>query len=328
MSKIQYYLRRTVITVVLIWAVATFLFFAFRLMPGDYATLLAGQGADADQLEAIRDRWGLNDPLYVQYFDYMMNLATGDAGVSHQTNQPVFEFVGVRLMNSLILVLPAILTAFVLGSIYGTILGTTSRPLLEKYGIIPPTVAGTTPGFFAGIILIIIFSGYFGLFPSSGIASLATHRDTDSIWELYMTRDFLRHYALPFLTIVVTFLYYPTLVMRGSVVEIRGQEFSYYQRIMGLGSRTRFKHIMKHASLPVITLLPASTATAISGLVVIEWVFNWPGIGILLFDAVLNRDVPVLQVLFLIVAIWIIVGNYIVDIMYTVIDPRITYEEE
>lgn len=327
MSKIQYYVRRLVVTVFLIFSVASFLFIAFRLMPGDYATVMAGGGASPAELEEIRESWGLNDPLYVQYYEYMRNLASGNLGTSRVSNEPVWSYIREPLMNSLILVIPAILVAFVIGSVYGALLGTKSGTAFERYGILPPTIAGTTPNFFIGILLLLLFSSVFDLFPVGGMASYETYSAIDSHYEIYLTGDFWKHYVLPFTTIVLTFLYYPALIMRGSVIDVKGQEYTYFQRIAGLPSKTRFKHLMKHSSLPVITLLPAQTATAISGLVLIETVFNWPGIGTLLFESVLSRDTPTIQFLFLIVAVWIIVGNFIVDIFYTVIDPRITIED-
>lgn len=327
MSKLHYYLRRFVVTILLIFGVASFLFLAFRLMPGDYATVLAGGGASPGELEEIRESWGLNEPLYVQYYEYMANLVAGDFGTSHVSSEPVWNYVKNPLMNSLILVMPAILIAFVVGSVYGAFLGTRSGTALERYGILPPTVAGTTPNFFVGILLLLVFSSTLGWLPVSGMATSETYAAIDSHYEIYFTGDFWKHYALPFATIVLTFLYYPALVMRGSVIDVKGQEYTYFQRIAGLPGKTRFKHLMKHSSLPVITLLPAQTATAISGLVLIETVFNWPGIGTLLFESVLARDTPTIQFLFILVAIWIIVGNLLVDIFYTVIDPRITIEE-
>ncbi|GAB7020732.1 ABC transporter permease [Halostagnicola bangensis] len=327
MSKIQYYIRRLFVTVLLIFGVVSFLFIAFRLMPGDYATTLAGGGASSSELEEIRESWGLNEPLYMQYYHYMANMVTGDPGTSHVSNEPVLSYVRAPLMNSLILVIPAIIVAFTIGSIYGALLGTKSGTAFERYGILPPTLAGTTPNFFIGILLLLIFSSALGWFPVGGMAGYETYAEVESHYEIYLTTDFWSHYVLPFTTIVLTFLYYPALIMRGSVIDVKGQEYTYFQRIAGLPSKTRFKHLMKHSSLPVITLLPAQTATAISGLVLIETVFNWPGIGTLLFDSVLSRDTPVIQFLFIIVAIWIIFGNLIVDIFYTVIDPRITIED-
>lgn len=328
MNRLLFLVRRLVLAFVLIMGVLTFLFFFFRMMPGDYATLLISSGADAEAAEEIRESWGLNDPLYVQYYEYMTNMLSGDPGVSRRTGESVWGMVIVALSNTLILALPAIVLAIILGTIFGAILGSSPGSKLEKYGIIPPTFAGTTPDFFIGILLLVVFSAWLGWFPSQDIASLETHRATDAFWEIYLTRDFLMHYTLPFMTILLKYLYLPTLIMRGSVVEVQGQEFMSYQRLVGIRARKRLKHIMKHASLPVITIVPAVTATAIGGQVLVEIVFNWPGIGRLLFESVLERDTPVIQFLFLIIAAWIILGNLIVDILYTVIDPRITYGGE
>lgn len=328
MSRIQYYFNRLIVTIVLIFAVMTFLFFAFRLMPGDYALVLAGEGADQETIAEIRAKWGLDEPLYVQYYTYMTNMLTGDAGISRRTGDPVWDTVAPALANTLILALPAIIMAFLIGALYGGVMGNLPGSRFEKYGIFPPTIFGTTPDFFLGIILLVIFSAWLSFFPSGGMAGIETYRAIDNHWELYFTRDFMMHYILPFLTILLKYLYYPTLIMRGSVVEVKGQEFATYQRLVGLRGWMRFKDTLKHASLPVITVVPAVTATSISGQVLIEIVFNWPGIGQLLFDAVLMRDTPVIQLLFLVIAVWIILGNFVVDILYTLIDPRITYENE
>ncbi len=326
MSRLTYFLRRLVIAVLLIFGVTTFLFFFFRLMPGDYATLLISGGADAEAIQEIRAQWGLDEPLYVQYFEYMSNMLTANPGTSRRTGRPVWDEVVVALSNTLILALPAIVLAILIGTLFGAIIGSSPGTKLEKYGIIPPTVAGTTPDFFLGILLLVVFSAWMGWFPTGNIASIETQRATEHFWQIYLTRDFLMHYILPFATIVLKYLYLPALIMRGSVVEVQGQEFISYQRLVGIRPRTRLKHVMKHASLPVITIVPAVTATAIGGQVLVEIVFNWPGIGRLLFNSVLQRDTPVIQFLFLIIATWIILGNLVVDIAYTVVDPRISYE--
>ena len=328
MSRLAYFARRIVITVVLIFAVASLLFFAARAMPGDYATMLTASGANAEQVEQLRAQWGLDQPLHVQYYRYMTNLMTGSAGVSRATGEPVLDTVSTAFWNTAVIAIPALVLAFLIGTLYGALMGNNPGSRMEKYGIVPPTVFGTTPDFFLGIVLLVIFWGWLDWLPSGGLATLETYRAADTRWQLYMTRDFLLHATLPFLTITLKYLYYPALIMRGSVVEVRGQEFAVYQRLLGLKDRTRLKHIMKHASLPVITVLPALTATSLSAQVLIEIVFNWPGLGKLLLDSVLQRDTPVLQFLFLVIAAWIIVGNFVVDIVYTIIDPRISYEGE
>ncbi|MFB6170603.1 MAG: ABC transporter permease [Haloarculaceae archaeon] len=327
MSRATYYLRRTAVSVVLIWAIATALFLAFHLMPGDYATQLLRGGASAEQVQRVRETWGLNEPLYVQYFDWLKNMLMGNAGTSHQFGRPVVDVVAGALRNSLVLAIPGVIVAFIVGSLYGTLMGNNPDSKLDRYGILAPNLVGTTPDFFVAIVLLFVFVEVLGWFPAGSIASIEVVKQTSGL-GLFLTASFWYHYTLPFLTIVIKYMYYPTLVMRGSVVEVRNQEFATYQRLLGLGSWTRFKHIMKHASLPVITVLPAVTATSISGLVLIEFVFNWPGIGQLLFKSVLARDTPVIQFVFLLIAIWIVLGNFVVDIVYTIVDPRITIEGE
>jgi len=325
MSQLYYYARRILVAIVLIFAIATFLFFAFKLMPGSYATILLQQGASPQKVAQVKQQWGLNKPIYIQYLSWMGNMLTGHAGMSRQYNKPVVTVVGTALRNSMILALPGVVCAFIVGSIYGALMGNRPGSRFERYGIIIPNLVGTTPDFFVAILVLFLFSMTLNLFPSGSMTSIQVATSVSG-WRIFTTTSFWYHYTLPFLTIVIKYMYYPATVMRGSVVEVRNQEFATYQRLLGLGRWRRFRHIMKHASLPVITVLPAVTATSISGLVLIEIVFNWPGVGSLLFNSVIARDTPVIQFMFLLIAIWIVLGNLVVDILYTVIDPRITID--
>ncbi len=329
MSKVRYFVERTAITAGLVFLVASGLFVFFRLMPGSFVDFVAQSGADPEQLAALREKWGLDDPLYIQYQRYMLNLLVGDMGASFRFGQPVVELTSDRIITSFILVGPAITTAYVVGSIYGALMGSSPGSKLEKYGLIPVTVFGTVPSFFLGILMIIVFAGWLNIFPSSGMLSPSARstlgQDPSSL-AMYTTRDFWMHYILPFATIVLRYLYLPSLVMRTSVVEVSGQDFAYYHRIKGLAKGTQLRHIMKHSSLPVITLFPVSMTRAIGGMVLVELVFNWPGIGKFLVDAVLFRDYPVVQFVFFLVAVWVIFGNYLVDLLYGVIDPRVAID--
>lgn len=331
MSKVRYFVERTIITIGLIYLVASALFIFFRLMPGSFVDFVAQSGASPEQLAALREKWGLNDPLYVQYFRYIQNLLVGDMGTSFRFGRPVVELTSERIITSFILVGPAITTAYILGSIYGALMGTNRGSRLEKYGLIPVTAFGTVPSFFLGILMIIVFASWLNWFPSSGMISPSTRtalgEDAGAL-AMYTTKDFWMHYILPFSTIVLRYLYLPSLVMRTSVVEVSGQDFAYYHRIKGLTKGTQLRHIMKHSSLPVITLFPVSMTRAIGGMVLVELVFNWPGVGKFLVDAVLFRDYPVVQFVFFLVAVWVIFGNYIVDLLYGVIDPRVAIDSD
>ncbi|WP_096391744.1 ABC transporter permease [Halopenitus persicus] len=331
MSRATYYIKRTLISILLILLIITGLFLFFRLMPGSYIDVIAQSGASAEQLEAIRERWGLNQPLYVQWYKYMINVLAGDFGTSRAYGVPVIELVIPRLLNSFILVGPAITVAYILGSVYGLFLGNSKNSLLEKYGIVPPTIFGTTPDFFIAIVLIFIFSGVLGILPAQGMVSSQTSlelSESGSMFSTYGTMDFWIHYILPFCAIVLRYLYYPSMIMRSSVVEVSGQDFMYYHRLKGIPKLRRFSHLMRHASLPVLTLFPVTMSRAISGLVLVEVVFNWPGIGSLVVESVLLRDTPVVQFVFILVAVWVILGNYLVDVLYGIIDPRISIEGE
>ena len=329
MTRKRYLAYRTVQTVVLLWFLLTFLFFFFRLMPGSFTDIMLQQGASESAVMAFRERWGLNDPLYVQYLRYLGNFVVFDFGTSIQFRTPVIEHVGIRIFNSFVLIAPAITAAYVIGSIYGTILGTQRGSALEKHGLLPFILFASVPSFFLAIVAIVVFSGYFGWFPSFGMITPDTYtqfRDAP-FWRPYLTSDFAMHYMLPFAVIVIRYTYLPLLIMRTSVVETIGQEFTFYHRLSGLPKSRQLRHIGKHSILPVVTLYPVSMTRALGGLVLIESVFNWPGIGFTLVQAVLARDFPVVQFVFFLVAGFIIVANFGVDLLYGVIDPRVSVDE-
>ncbi|WP_458208570.1 ABC transporter permease [Haladaptatus sp. NG-SE-30] len=330
MSRLRYFVKRTIITGVLIFLVASALFIFFRLMPGDYTSLLIQQGMTADQVARLEAKWGLNQPLYRQYINYVRNLLTADAGVSFRHGTPVWELVRPRILNSFILVAPAITATYLIGGLLGAIIGRYRGGPLEKTSIIGVSVFHSIPDFFLGILLIAAFSETLNIFPTSGMLSTRTSilMQNEPFYELLLLKEFWMHYALPFTTITLYFMQYPALIMRNSVVEVSGQEFLHYHRLKGLPRPRLLWKLIRHASLPVVTLYPISLASAISGLVLIEVVFNWPGIGRLLVDSVLARDFPVIQFVFLIAAVWIILGNFLVDLLYGVIDPRVSVEGE
>lgn len=329
MSKRRYILYRTVQSIVLLWALLTFLFFFFRLLPGDYTDLMLFGGASPAEVQAFRAQWGLNDPLHSQYLRYITNFAQFDFGTSLASRKPVWEAVRMNLFHSFILVAPAMIASYVLGSLIGTVLGMLRGTAWERRGLVPFVFLGSMPSFFVGIILIAIFSRWLGLLPPNGMFSTQTitlYADS-AWWRPYLTGDFLLHYILPFTAIVIRYLYFALLVMRTSVVEVLNEDFMFFHRIVGLPSRARMKHFAKHASLPVITVFPISLAQAMSGLVLIEVVFNWPGMGYALVQAVLGRNFPVIQFIFFVIGAFVIVSNFVIDILYSVIDPRIDLEE-
>jgi peptide/nickel transport system permease protein len=328
MSIQRYAIKRTIQTIILLWLVLSGLFIFFRLLPGDFTNIMVFRGASEETVEMFQNQWNLNDPLYLQYWAYMKNFIGGNFGVSFQTREPVLEFVSVKLFNSFILVAPAITVGYVLGSIFGAIFGRARGTTLENWGLLPVIFFGSFPSFFIALVLVILFAGVLNWVPTSGMVTYGTiFGENAPWWKVYTTNDFAIHYALPFTAIVLRYLYSPTLIMRTSVVETIGQDFTFYHRITGISEYAQLKHIMRHSILPVITLYPVSMTRAIGGLVLVEKVFNWPGIGSALVAAVLARDFPVIQFIFFLVAAFVILSNFAVDILYGVIDPRVSVED-
>jgi peptide/nickel transport system permease protein len=328
MSRLRYFLVRTVQTVFMLWLALTFLFFFFRLLPGSYTDIMVFQGASEEAIAAFEKQWGLNDPLYIQYWNYLTNMVTLDAGTSLRFRTDVWEFVRPKMVNSFILIAPAITLAYIVGSGIGAVIGNARGSKIEKYGLLPILFFGSVPSFFLAILLVIVFSFWLGWFPTSGMVSSGTAaRLSDAPWwRVYFTTDFATHYVLPFAAIFIRYLYLPVLIMRTSVVEVLGQDFTFYHRMSGLFENTILAQIAKHASLPVITMYPVSMTRAIGGLVLVEVVFNWPGIGFALVQSVFSRDFPVTQFVFFLVAAFVIIANYLIDFVYGVIDPRISVE--
>lgn len=328
--RARYYAIRTVQMVVTLWLVTTFLFVLFRSMPGSMVDLFLFQGASPEAIQAFEEKWGLNDPLYVQYWSYMVNLLQFDAGVSLQHGIPVYEYTRMKIFNSFILIAPGVTIGYVLGSVAGTILGTTKNERFDQWGIAAAIFVGTIPSFFLAILAIVIFASSLGWVPTGSMVTPGTVSKFEGApwWRVYLTADFAIHYVLPVSVIGLRYTYLPTLLMRTSVAEVMGQGFYYYNRITGLPRWRRMYHLARHASLPVITFYPLSLTRAIGGLVLIELVFNWPGIGNALVDAVIVRDLPVVQFVFLLVAAFIIVGNFVVDVVYGILDPRVTVGQQ
>lgn len=325
MSSVRWFVRRSIVTVGLLFAVLTFLFFFFRLLPGSYSSIMLSQGASPESVAAFEARWGLNDPLYVQYWRYITNFLQGNFGMSVQYGVPVVQYVGKRIFNSFILIAPGITVAYILGAVLGTVLGNNRGSKFERYGLTAVLLTGSVPAFVLAILAVIVFAGWLDLFPASGMFSHEVINRYSELawWRPYLTSNFLYHYILPFSVVVVRYLGPPTLIMRTSVVEVSGQGFFDYLRLTGLPKRNLFKHLMKNSSLPVITLYPVTMTRAIGGLVLIEMVFNWQGIGFTLVNSVIARDVPVVQFVFFLAAAFVILGNFAVDIIYGVIDPRV-----
>ncbi|WP_313692364.1 ABC transporter permease [Halorarum halobium] len=325
MGKANFVVRRTIQLFVTIWAIATALFALFRLMPGDPTSYIISPQLTPEVRQSIIESYGLNDPLWVQYLRYLENLATLNLGRSFTTNVPVTDILVNYLPNTLVLMLSAFIVAYGMGVTLGVLAGWYRGSQFEKTTVVTALVGRSIPSFWVGILVLWVFGAKFGVIPMSGMTSIGT--EPEGFLEMVFSADFLHHLIAPMLVLSFYYLGYPLLIMRNSMLETLSEDFIEICRAKGLSDRTiMFKHAARNAMLPVLTAAAIAIGFAIGGSVLIETVFGWPGIGREMIRAVLRRDYPVAQGTFLVLALSVVVMNFVADLLYGILDPRVTYD--
>lgn len=320
----NYILRRIVSTVLTFLVIATIIFFLFRMV-GDPASLFMSPGMNNEQLERIRSSFGLNDPLYVQYYRYMVNIITLDFGVSFYYRSGTGPIVVERMINSLFLTLPAILIAYIGGSAGGVLMAWKRGEPLERAGLLGAIIFRSTPRFWLGILLLFVFAGIFGWFPSFGM--LSHNVEYKGHLQLLLTPDFYHHIILPILSMTFYLMGLPLLLMRTSMLEVINEDFVDVCRAKGLTEReVMYKHVARNALLPVVTAFAVGIAFSFGGNVLVETVFSYPGVGRLMVDSVFRSDYPVAQLSFLMMAALVLFMNFVADMAYFFLDPRVKAE--
>lgn len=315
-------MSRAIQSVFTLWVLATIIWLMFRLLPGDPTTALLGTGQlPPDAIAQLRAEWNLDDPMIVQYLSYLGNLVTGDFGLSFVFRQPVTEIMAPAIVNTLILMVPATLISVVLGIFIGAWLGWNRGGAVEWGGNILVLVLRSLPAFWIGIVLLMAFSYTLGWFPIGGIRTPAFFPET--WWESLPGFDMLRHLVLPVSAAVLYFLADPLMIMRTSMLEARTEDYVTYAEARGLPDHWILGIARRNAMLPVVTYVGIMVSFAFGGQILIEMVFSWPGMGRLMVDSVLQRDYPVAQAAFLLMAVMVVIVNLLVDLIYTLLDPRI-----
>jgi peptide/nickel transport system permease protein len=321
-----YFGRRLVHMVIVLWAIATILFLLFRLMPGDPTIAQLDPTFTEEQRQLVKAQFGLDRPLHEQYLIYMRNLALGEFGLSFRQRQPVLGLVLAVLPNTLLLTLSALVVAYVFGALFGSYLAWRRGSLFETVSV--PLVLATraTPEFWLGMIVLAVFAFGLNWFPSGG-ANVAGAR-YGSEWERIFSLDYLRHLVLPVLTLAIYLQGLPVLLMRSNMLEIMREEFITMARMKGLSERRiMLRHAARNALLPLVTAFALGFGQSVGGNVVVESVFSWPGLGRLLVDAVANSDYPLAQGAFLVIAFVLVLMNFMADLMYGLLDPRVAHGE-
>jgi peptide/nickel transport system permease protein len=310
-----YLLRRVLAAIPVMGVVALVVFLLLRLTPGDPAAVLAGDNATTAQLERIRASLGLNEPLYIQFFTWISKLLHGDLGVSLISNVPVLKMIGQRVEPSISLAVATIILSVVVAVPLGVIAAWKQGTWIDRFVMGLSVLGFSVPVFVIGYVLMQIFAIDHRWLPVQGFKSIA-----DGFGP------FFQRLVLP--TLSLSFIYVALIarMTRTSMLDVLGEDYVRTARAKGIGEiPVLFRHALRNAAVPVITVIGTGFALLISGVVVTESVFNIPGIGRLTVDAVLARDYPVIQAMILLTSLLYVTINLLIDVAYTLLDPRIRY---
>jgi len=310
-----YLLRRVLSAIPVMGVVALFVFLLLRLTPGDPAAILAGDNATPEQLERIRVSLGLNQPLYTQFFAWIGNLLHGDLGTSLSSNQPVLKLIGQRIEPSIAVAIATIVLSVLVAVPLGVIAAWKRGTWIDRFVMGLSVVGFSVPVFVIGYVLIQIFAIDLRWLPVQGYRSIGNGFG-----------PFFERLILP--TVSLSFIYVALIarMTRASMLDVLGEDYVRTARAKGIGEAgVLLRHGLRNAAVPVITVIGSGFALLISGVVVTESVFNLPGIGRLTVDAVLSRDYPVIQGLILLTSGVYLAVNLLIDVAYTLLDPRIRY---
>jgi peptide/nickel transport system permease protein len=310
-----YVARRLLQAIGVLIGVSVVVFAIIHLVPGDPVRLALGTRFDQGTYDALRERAGLNQPLLVQYFNWAGSALTGDLGVSFRSGRPVTGLILERLPATLSLAGGAIVVALAIAIPFGIISAIRQGSVLD-YAATAFSQAGISiPDFWMGILFILFFALRLDVLPPSGYVSIL-----ESPWQWFT------HLIMPAVTVGVVSGSIITRFVRSSMLEALGEDFTRTARSKGLRERLVVRrHVLRNALIPVITITGLQLAYLLSGLIVVEQVFAWPGLGLLALDAVQARDFPVLQGAVLLFAVFFLLVNLLVDLLYAFLDPRIRY---
>lgn len=317
----QYLIRRLLQAVPIIAGIAVFNFCLLQLAPGDVADVLAGEagGATPEYMAQMRTKFGLDQPVPVQLGKYLLNVAQLDLGYSFRHNMPVIDLVLSRLPATLLLMVAAIAVAFGLGIVLGvTAARNVNRPI-DTIISVGALLAYATPIFWIGLMMILLFSVKLGWLPSSGMYTVGA--DLSLAGHIL---DVARHMVLPTVALGLFFMALYTRLMRASMLEVYGLDYVVTARAKGLSeTRVAFRHVLRNALLPMVTMLGLQVGSMLGGSVLVETVFGWPGLGRLAFEAVFQRDNNLLLGILMLSSVLVVIVNIVIDLLYARLDPRI-----
>lgn len=329
MSTLRFLARRSLQGFVVIFGIVTIVFFLRHITPGSPVDFVAPLDASPELREQIARNLGLDQPIHVQYMDYLIALTQGDMGHSFIRGRPASDLVFARLAATIELAVAATIVAIVISIPLGVI-AATRRNKPADYAASTFSLFGiSTPNFWLGIMLILIVAVGLGWFPTSrraigfvpGVEMLLLELDTEGI------RLWLLHITLPAITLGTYFTAMIVRLTRSGMLDELGKPYVQATRSKGIPETlVRYKHVLRNTMIPIITVLGLQLGTLIGGAVITEFVFNWPGLGTLVIDAIVVRDWPVIQASLIVIGVGFVVINIFVDTLYTYLNPKVAYE--
>ena len=311
-----YILKRVLSTIPVVVIVVLFVFLMLRLAPGDPAAVIAGDYATAEDVERIREQLGLNDAIPVQMYRWITQLGSGDLGTAIFSKLPVTTLIGQRLEPTLLLSLTTIVFTVLIAVPLGTLAAYKAGSWIDRFVMLFSVAGFSVPVFVLGYILIYVLAMHLQILPVQGYKSPFEH----GFWI------FLGHMVLPTMTLSVIYIALIARMTRASVQEILQEDYVRTARAKGQSEfKILMRHALRNAAVPIVTVIGLGIALMIGGVVVTESVYNIPGLGRLVLDAVLARDYPVIQGLILFFSFVYILINLLIDLSYTFFDPRIRY---
>lgn len=326
-----YILKRLAYTVFLVLFVIVVNWFIFQAMPGVQGAISALQGnprSTSKQYIYYQNLYGLNKPPLERFVDYFWGMLTFNFGNSFLTQHPVInDIVGTgKLLNTLLLLGSSAVLSLVIGIVLGVVVSTRRGSGVDTGAVTGALTTFSLPTFWMGITFITIFSAILGWFPQGNVSPNTWAQFGIPPWPEYILVR-LQYLFLPLLTLTLFQYGGYLLLTRATMLEALSEDYVNTARAKGLKERTVvYKHVLKNASLPLVTASALAFGTVLGGAIITETVFNWDGLGRWLFDAIQNKDFPVMQAMFYILALSVIVANFISDLVYGIIDPRIRYE--
>jgi peptide/nickel transport system permease protein len=323
MKRNNVIVRRLLQLVSVALGVAVINFFLLRLAPGDAAQVLAGEAGAAtpEYMAALRAQFGLDQPLLVQFGKYLLNLAHFNLGYSFRHGMPVAQLIGERVPATLLLMGASILFAVLAGAFLGTLAAYRAGKLTDVLISILALLFFATPLFWIGLMLVVVFSVWLDWLPVGGMFTIEAGYTG---WAHLI--DVARHLVLPAVTLGLFYMAVYTRLMRATMVEVRRQDFIRTAVAKGARpARVLLAHVLRNALLPLVTMLGVQASSIVGGAVLVETVFSWPGLGRLAFEALFQRDFNLLLGILLCSSVVVIVVNWVVDFIYTRLDPRIRF---